>query len=60
VGATLHTGGNGSVDVCLAAPVQDTAPGQAPVFYQGELLLGGIIATEQPEDSVRSAREGTG
>jgi tRNA-specific 2-thiouridylase len=55
VEATLHSGGDGVVDVCLATPLRDITPGQAAVFFRGETLLGGgIIAKEGTEDGNHS------
>ena len=51
VGATLHPRDDGIVEVSLATPLRDIAPGQAAVFFRGEALLGGgIIAKEGTED----------
>jgi tRNA-specific 2-thiouridylase len=55
VGATIHPGSDGQLNVYLNAPLRDITPGQAAVFYQGEVLLGGgIIAEERQDYGIRS------
>jgi tRNA-specific 2-thiouridylase len=43
VAGMLYPGEDGKGDVHLDSPVRDAAPGQAAVFWQGEVLLGGGI-----------------
>ena len=45
--ATLHNGENETLDVHLDAPLRDITPGQAAVFYHGEMLVGGGIIAER-------------
>jgi len=47
VEATLHPGGAERMNVSLTTPLRDITPGQAAVFYQGEILLGGGIIAEE-------------
>jgi len=39
--ATIHPAGPGRVEVVFAAPQRAVTPGQAAVFYDGDLVLGG-------------------
>ncbi len=41
VGATIRPGGDDTVQVILDLPQHSASPGQAAVFYQDEVLLGG-------------------
>ncbi len=44
--AVLHPTGESTLDVRLSAPLRDITAGQAAVFYQGQVVLGGgIIAS---------------
>jgi len=43
VAATLHPAADGKVEVRLSRPLRDITPGQAAVFYQGEVVSGGGI-----------------
>lgn len=46
VPATVNPQTNGSVEVHLAEPLRGVAPGQAAVFYEGEICLGGGTIVE--------------
>lgn len=46
VPATISLQPDGGVEVQLAAPLRDITPGQAAVFYDGDLCLGGGMIAE--------------
>ena len=55
VGATVCPEDGGKARVDLIKPLRDITPGQAAVFYQGEVLLeGGIIAWERGDYGIRA------
>jgi tRNA-specific 2-thiouridylase len=49
--ATVTPLPDGGVEVAFAAPLRDITPGQAAVFYDGEMCLGGGIITEANGES---------
>ena len=55
VEATVYPEDGGKARVDLIKPLRDITPGQAAVFYQGEVLLGGgIIAWERGDYGIRA------
>ncbi len=59
VAATIIPQPDGAVEVQLAAPMRDITPGQAAVFYEGDICLGGgvIVASDADLEEAHGGSE---